>query len=295
MMFNVPNKDGEKVPDRESASTAVQKSWKYFWAKKNKQIDDHADPTVQLQQAIGHAQDESVALRNNVAGVIGQQHQAEMRLNELHQQHDKLTADIQAAITLIDKTTDPAKKDQLQKQAELLANQLAQLNDDIKTQSDFTVQATQAAEKAKEAVADNERQMQDALNEQHRLLAQEQQAKAMDSLNAVTATLNSPIGDGVTSTLAEVRERIEAHGAKAMGMAELNDGGAVGAQRAIEAASSELRGASLLDQMRAQMGSGGSSDSTPSLATAAETTEPSPAPAPSADQPKAPAYDPNSI
>src|ERR1700733_14322316 len=57
------------------------KAWKYVMALFNAKIDEHADPKVQIQQAIEDAQRQHQALTQQAAQVIGNQRQLEMRLN----------------------------------------------------------------------------------------------------------------------------------------------------------------------------------------------------------------------
>ena len=57
------------------------KAWKYVMALFNAKIDEHADPKVQIQQAIEEAQRQHQALTQQAAQVIGNQRQLEMRLN----------------------------------------------------------------------------------------------------------------------------------------------------------------------------------------------------------------------
>ena len=57
------------------------KAWKYVMALFNAKIDEHADPKIQIQQAIEEAQRTHQALTQQAAQVIGNQRQLEMRLN----------------------------------------------------------------------------------------------------------------------------------------------------------------------------------------------------------------------
>jgi len=57
------------------------KAWKYLAALFNSKIDEHADPKIQIQQAIEEAQRTHQALTQQAAQVIGNQRQLEMRLN----------------------------------------------------------------------------------------------------------------------------------------------------------------------------------------------------------------------
>ena len=56
------------------------KGWKYLMALFGAKIDEHADPKVQIQQAIEDAQRQHQALVQQAAAVIGNQRQLEMKL-----------------------------------------------------------------------------------------------------------------------------------------------------------------------------------------------------------------------
>ena len=57
------------------------KGWQYLMALFGAKIDEHADPKVQIQQAIEDAQRQHQALVQQAAAVIGNQRQLEMKLS----------------------------------------------------------------------------------------------------------------------------------------------------------------------------------------------------------------------
>ena len=57
------------------------KGWKYLMALFGAKIDEHADPKVQIQQAIEEAQRQHQVLVQQAAAVIGNQRQLEMKLS----------------------------------------------------------------------------------------------------------------------------------------------------------------------------------------------------------------------
>ena len=74
---------------------ALKKWWKYFGAKLNRNFDKNADPAVQLEQAIGEAQQQHRRLKEQAANVIASQKQAEIRLNGKMAELEKLNANAQ--------------------------------------------------------------------------------------------------------------------------------------------------------------------------------------------------------
>ena len=81
------------------------KAWKYVMALFNAKIDEHADPKVQIQQAIEEAQRQHQALTQQAAQVIGNQRQLEMRLNRQLADIEKLQVNVRQALTLADQAT----------------------------------------------------------------------------------------------------------------------------------------------------------------------------------------------
>jgi len=66
------------------------KGWKYFMALLSGKLDEHADPKIQIQQAIEDAQHQHQALTQQAAAVIGNQRQLEMKLARQMTEVEKL-------------------------------------------------------------------------------------------------------------------------------------------------------------------------------------------------------------
>ena len=127
------------------------KAWKYLMALFNTKIDEHADPKVQIQQAIEEAQRTHQALTQQAAQVIGNQRQLEMRLNRQLADIEKLQVNVRQAVTLADQATtagDAAKATEYNNAAEAFAAQLVtaeQSVEDLKTLHDQALNAAAAA------------------------------------------------------------------------------------------------------------------------------------------------------
>ena len=80
------------------------KLWKYLTASANAQIDQRADPKIQIAQAIEAEQQRHQQLANQAAAVLGNQRQLEMRLNRQLGEVEKLQASARQALVLADKT-----------------------------------------------------------------------------------------------------------------------------------------------------------------------------------------------
>lgn len=232
------------------------KGWRYLMALFNAKIDEHADPKVQIQQAIEDAQRQHQALTQQAAQVIGNQRQLEMRLNRQLADIEKLQANVRQALTLADQATgagDVARATEYTNAAEAFAAQLVtaeQSVEDLKTLHD---QALGAATQAKKAVEQNAMMLQQKIGERTKLLSQLEQAKMQEKVSESLRSMSELAAPGNTPNLEEVREKIERRYANAMGEAELAQNSVQGRMVEVQQASVQMAGHSRLEQIRASM------------------------------------------
>jgi phage shock protein A len=232
------------------------KAWKYLMALFNSKIDEHADPKVQIQQAIEEAQRTHQALTQQAAQVIGNQRQLEMRLNRQLADIEKLQVNVRQAVTLADQATaagDAAKATEYNNAAEAFAAQLVTAEqgvEDLKTLHD---QSLSAAAQAKKAVERNAMVLQQKIAERTKLLSQLEQAKMQEQVSASLRSMSELAAPGNTPNLEEVREKIERRYANALGSAELAQSSVQGRMLEVEQAGVEMAGHSRLEQIRASM------------------------------------------
>ena len=103
------------------------KGWKYLMALFGSKIDEHADPKVQIQQAIEDAQRQHQALVQQAAAVIGNQRQLEMKLSRQLTEVENLQTNARQALVLADKARaegDAAKAGDYEQTAQTFATQL---------------------------------------------------------------------------------------------------------------------------------------------------------------------------
>src|ERR671916_12352 len=118
------------------------KGWKYLMAAFSSKIDEHADPKVQIQQAVEEAQRQHQALSQQAAAVIGNQRQLEMKLNRQLGEVEKLQSSTRQALALADQSRaagDVEKATQYENSAEAFAAQLVtaeQSIEDLKSMHD---------------------------------------------------------------------------------------------------------------------------------------------------------------
>jgi phage shock protein A len=234
------------------------KLWKYLTASANQQIDRRADPKVQIQQAIEAEQQRHQALANQAAAVLGNQRQLEMRLNRQLGEVEQLQASARQALVLADqnRTSNPAKAAEYDDAAQAFATQLVaaeQSMEDLKRSHD---EALQAAEQAKGAVEQSRMRLQTTLAERTKLLSQLEQAKMQEQVSASLRSVNELSAPGNTPSLGDVRDKIEARYANALGQAELAQTSVEGRMLEVQKATLDVAGASRLQQIRASMSGG---------------------------------------
>lgn len=235
---------------------AIKKWWKYLGTKANRSFDQRADPAVQLEQAITEAEQQHRRLREQAANVIASQKQAEIRLNAKMAELEKLEANARQALLMsadAQKAGDTVKAAQYTQAAETIANQLIQVERDIESLSSMVIEATQASDQAKAAVAQNSRLLQERLAEKNKLLGQLEQARMQEEMNAAMAQLNERVGDDVPS-LKEVQEKIEARYAKAKAHAELSETSVQSRILEVEQATANVEANARLSKMRSELG-----------------------------------------
>ena len=202
-----------------------KKWWKYLGAKFNSSFDKHADPAVQLEQALTEAQAQHRRLKEQAANVIANQKQSELRLNSKMAELEKLNANARQALMMAsdaEKAGDAAKAAQYNGAAETIANQLIQVEKDVEGLKTMVLDSAKASDQAKAAVQQNSRILQQKLAEKNKLLSQLEQAKMQEEMNKAMSQLQETVGDDVP-TLNEVQQKIEARYVKAKASSELQE------------------------------------------------------------------------
>ncbi|MFY1633193.1 PspA/IM30 family protein [Solwaraspora sp. WMMB335] len=232
------------------------KGWRYLMALFSAKIGDHADPKVQIQQAIEDAQRQHQALVQQAAAVIGNQRQLEMKLSRQMSEVERLQGMARQALVLADKTRssgDEAEANKYEQTAQTLATQLVsgeQAMEDLKTLHD---QSLAAAAQARQAVENNQMILQQKLAERTKLLSQLEQAKMQEKVAASLESMSALAAPKNTPSLDEVRDKIEQRYATAMGRAELAGNSVEGRMLEVQKSTLDLAGSSRLEQIRASM------------------------------------------
>ncbi|WP_420453497.1 PspA/IM30 family protein [Ilumatobacter sp.] len=234
----------------------LTRRWKYLVAKLSGSAEANADPKIQLEQAIGEANSQHRRLKEQAANVIANQKQAEIRLNAKMEERENLDANARQALTMASEAE--ASGDQLHaaeyaRAAETIADRLIAVESDVESLKAMVLESTDAADRAKEAVQQNARLLQEKIAEKSKLTSQMDQARMQEEMNDAMSSLTETVGDDVP-TLDEVRTRIEARYAKAKATAELNDAGVENRVREIERATANVAARDRLSEMRSELG-----------------------------------------
>ena len=247
----------------------------YITAALTGKFNEVADPKVQLEQAILEAQEQHRRLKEQAANVIANQKQTEMRLNRAMEELESLNGKTKQAVLMADDATkkgDTAKATEYTRTAETFANRLISIEKEVDSLKSLHLQASQASDQAKSAVQQNSMVMQKKLAERQKLLSQLDQAKMQEQMNKAMATLSEAVGQDVP-TFDEVRDKIEARYAKALGSSELQGQTVEARMLEVEQATMDTEAQARLSQIRSQLGL---------EAPAAEETEPALAQEPAA-------------
>ncbi|MBA3797702.1 MAG: PspA/IM30 family protein [Geodermatophilaceae bacterium] len=241
------------------------KAWKYFLAAFGAKIEERADPKIQIQQAIEAEQRRHQALANQAAAVLANQRQLEMRLTRQLSEVEKLQSSARQALVLADQTKakgDAEKASDFEGAAAAFATQLVSAEQSVEDLKRSHDEALQAAEQAKGAVEQSRMRLQQTLAERSKLLSQLEQARMQEQVSASLRQMSDLSAPGSTPSLGEVRDKIEARYAHALGQQELAQSSVEGRMLEVQKATLDVSAAARLEQIRASIDGG--ADKTPS-------------------------------
>jgi phage shock protein A len=250
----------------------LQRIRRYFTAAATGKFNELADPKIQLEQALAEAQDQHRRLTEQAASVIANQKQTEMRLSRSMEDLEKVNASARQAVLMADEASkkgDAAKAAEYTRAAEAFAGRLVSVEKEVEGLKQLSLQSAEASDKAKAAVQQNSSALQIKISEKQKLLSQLDQAKMQEQMNKAMAQLTASVGQDVP-TLAEVRDKIEARYAKAIGNAELQTSTVETRMLEVERASMDTEAVARLAKLKEQLGI----EAAPAEAPAAEATAP---------------------
>ena len=235
------------------------KGWKYLMALFGSKIDEHADPKVQIQQAIEDAQRQHQALVQQAAAVIGNQRQLEMKLSRQLTEVENLQTNARQALVLADKAQadgDAAKAGDYEQTAQTFATQLVGAESSMDELKSLHDQALGAAAQARKAVENNAMILQQKLAERTKLLSQLEQAKMQEQVSKSLNQMSELAAPTNVPSLDEVRDKIEKRYATALGSADLAKNSVQGRMLEVQASTTNMAGSNRLEQIRASLHGG---------------------------------------
>ncbi|MGH9178707.1 MAG: PspA/IM30 family protein [Acidimicrobiales bacterium] len=245
----------------------LRKVSRYITALLTGKFNEMADPKVQLEQALMEAQDQHRRLTEQAANVIANQKQSELRLNRAMEELEKVNGSARQAVLMADGATkkgDAAKAAEFTRAAEAFANRLIAVEKEVESLKVLSLQAAQASDQAKAAVAQNSTALQKKLSERQKLLSQLDQAKMQEQMNKAMTSLSQTVGQDVPS-LEEVRDKIEQRYSKALGHAELTEQTVESRMLEVEHAQMDNEAQVRLSEIRSQLGLSAGAEAAPQV------------------------------
>jgi len=234
----------------------LRRRWKYYTAKTQSRFEESADPKVQLEQAIGDAQEQHRRLVEQAANVVANQKQHELQLNRAMEELEKVNRSTRQALMMAqqaEQSGDIEKSREYNQTAEAFANRLIATENQVNDLKTLSLQSAQAADQARAAVQQNSLALQQKLAERQKLLSQLDQAKMQEQLNRAMTNLNETVGQEGPS-LDQVRAKIEARYARAIGTSELSGQTVEARMLEVQQAAMGTEAKSRLDTIRAELG-----------------------------------------
>ena len=241
----------------------LKRAWKYVVAALSGKLDEVADPKVQIEQAIEEAKKQHALLSQQAAAVLGNRRELEMKLGRQLEEVEKLQASARQSLVLAEQSStggDAEKAKSYEETAQAFATKLVASEATVKDLKALHDQALEAAEQAKRAVEQNAHLLQKRLSERSRLLSQIEQTKMQERMNEALKSVGQLSAKDDVPSLDEVRDKIEARYARALGQAEITSNTVEARMLEVEKATIDAQGAERLEEIRKtlSLGSGSS-------------------------------------
>lgn len=183
----------------------------YAQAKAQTTLDAHADPKVQLEQAISELQGHHRNLEAAASRVIAQEKLAKMRLAELSTQEARYT-----------KSAVAAQQQGNIDAARTFATKIAGLREQIQVLTTQVPQLESAASDARGAVSESAFQLQQKVGERSTIRAQIDQTRMQQEMAASMKQISDLTGSGNAPSLDEIRQKVAGQFAQAQAQTELS-------------------------------------------------------------------------
>src|SRR6188472_2812224 len=157
-----------------SMGREIKRTWQYLTMKLHLAREEHADPKVQLEQALQEVQEQHRALTERAAAVIANQKQVQGRLDRMLAEYDKANRLAGQALLFAEQAThsDPSQAERFNGAAHASASKVLQLRSEIENQQQLVLVATSQAQEAQAAVVQSRKLLEQKLKEKERLLSE---------------------------------------------------------------------------------------------------------------------------
>ncbi|HEY6317939.1 MAG TPA: PspA/IM30 family protein [Acidimicrobiia bacterium] len=235
---------------------SMKRWWRYLGAKVGLRLEEHADPKVQLEQAIREARAQHRRLLEQATNVIANQKQTERQLERAIEDYEHANASARQALVLGDEEARAGRNEKavsFNQAAEAFASKIVSLEAQVNQLRGQLLETSQASEKAKAAVAQNSTALQKKLAERQQLLSQLDQARMQEEMNKAMGQLSESVTDDVP-TFDEVRAKIEKRLARAQAATEIGGASVDTKMLEVEQASMSAEAQARLGSLRAELG-----------------------------------------
>jgi phage shock protein A len=236
---------------------AFKRFWKYLAAALTGKLEEMADPKVQIEQAIEEAKRQHELLSQQAAAVIGNQKQLELKLERTIEDVEKLQGSARQALLMADEArrkAEEAQAAQYERAAQSFAMKLVAEEKTMRDLKSMHDESISAAERARKAVETNALNLQKMVAERSKLLSQLENAKMQERMNQALKQMDELAPKTDVPTFAQVREKIEARYARALGESELSSESVGAKMMEVEKAQLDAEAASRLEALRVGLG-----------------------------------------
>jgi phage shock protein A len=183
----------------------------YAQAKADAEFESHADPKIQVEQAMAGLRQHHQDLEAAASRVLAQEKLAKMRVADLSTQEAKYTTSALAA-----------KQQGNIDVARTFASKIASIREQRQALMDELPQLQQAADDAREAVQESADQLQQKFNERNAILAQADRASMQQEMAASLKQVSDLTRASNVPSFDEIKQKVAGQLAQAQAVTELN-------------------------------------------------------------------------
>ncbi len=233
------------------------RTWHYSAALLTSLFNAHADPRIQIEQAIEEAKQQHLRLAGQTAAVIGNERELQLKIARGTKDLERLEASASQALHLAEAARSKGEAQRaagFERTAQLFATQLASAETSLTDLRELHSHAAAAAGAAQHALEQNRFQLQRQLAERSKLLTDLEAARMQERMADALQAIDSLSPSRTTPTLPQVRERIDrriANGAGRIAIAQDSDESRM---VEVERAVIDAHGAELLEKIRRREG-----------------------------------------